>query len=251
MGKGRLQPLFSMDAKKANAIKSRAPFRPSRTLRSALRERGKSVGSITYFYSSKNGKDVLFSTELQFACGVLLEADERVKSYEMDTGLITRQLEELGYVGEMPDAVIARWGSRLQFLEIRRSKSAQSGGARFSREQKRLAADAVGADWDTFDDGRVEANVRIFHDWIHVAPVLDQTRLELDARWDFLSEKLRGACSRPTTLGDLKSLGLGSWDVVFSAIFRLVQRAVLSTDLDISPLSPATRVWLRGALHGK
>lgn len=240
-----------MDASQANAIKSRAPFRPSRALRSALRERGKSVGSITYFYSSKNSKDILFSTELEFACGVLLEADEGVKSYEVDAGLITRQLEELGYVGEMPDAVVARWGSRRQFLEIRRSKSAQPISARSSREQRRVAADAVGADWDTFDDSCMEAKARIFHDWIHVAAVLDQTRLEVEARWDFLSKKLCLACSRPTTLGGLQSLGLESWDVVFAAVFRLVQQAVLSTDLDISPLSPATKIRLRGALHAK
>lgn len=240
-----------MDANQANTIKSRAPFRPSRALRSALRERGKAVGSITYFYSSKNGKDVLFSSELQFACGVLLEADEEVRSYEIDAVRIARQLEEFGYVGKMPDAVVTRWGSRLLFLEIRRSKSASSKSSGSSNAERRFEADAVGADWDTFDDSRVEAKARIFHDWIQVAPVLDQTRLEVDARLDFLREKLCLACSRPTTLGDLQSLGIGSWDVVFSAIFRLVQSAVFSTDLGTKPLSPATKIRMRGALHAQ
>jgi hypothetical protein len=240
-----------MDASAANAIKSRTPLRASRALRSALRERGRSVGSITYFYSSKSGRDILFSTEPQFACGVLLEADERVKGYEVDTGLIAKHLDDIGYVGRMPHAVVTRWSERLLFLDIVRFQRGGDQGSLLRAEDRRRTADAVGADWDYFDARRFQDRSRLFHDWVHIAPVLAQTRVQLEIGWEYLSKQVLHACKKPISLAHLRSLNIESWDLVFAAAFKLVQVAALSTDLEVNPLSPATKLRTRGTANAK
>lgn len=82
-----------------NALKNMNALKPSAALRSAMRARGRRTGSITYFYSSKNNRDLIFGTELEFSCGLLLEADERVKNYEIDSGLINYHLDKKAFLG--------------------------------------------------------------------------------------------------------------------------------------------------------
>ena len=228
-----------VDATHANAVKARNPLRASQALRAAIRKRGGQVGSITYFYSAKNNRDLVFSTEVAFACGVLLEADERVKGYELDDDQIKKQLAEQGFVGQIPSAIVTRWAERPLLLEVMADGRAISPS---SRETRQSHAALIEAEWGLFDKQSAEAKSRLLHDWIQISPILSQHITQVSAQWDFLSKQVCTACFKPKTLGELRAFCLAPWELVFTTIFRLSQLSILTTDLDALPLSASTVV---------
>lgn len=229
-----------MDAHQANTIKGHAPLRASNALRSALRKRGKSVGTITYFYSAKNDRDVVFSSDLEFAHGVLLEADETVKSYDVDPDRVIAFVEGAGYLGSKPDAIVKLWSGQTCYVEVKYLDEQGQGRAVLQAEIQKRAADSVNAGWRWFSEKDVHAKDRLLHDWLHIAPVLAQSRIEVKARWEYLGKWMLEATRAGTTLGDLQKCAEDPWELVFSATFRLVQLGKLRSDLEMRPLSAAT-----------
>jgi hypothetical protein len=211
-------------------------------LRAAIKARGGKVGSITFFYSAKNSRDIVFPNEVCFACGLLLEADELVKSYDFDPDRIQKQVSELGFEGDIPTAIVWRWNERPLLLLVRRNGTTVTLS---NKELARRSAELIGFDWMLFDEQSVEQQSRLIHDWIHIAPVLAQHGTEVSAEWSFLSEQVKARCTKPTTLGALRDLGIAEWPFVFTTIFRLTQLSVLTTDINLNPLSSATVVKVR------
>lgn len=229
-----------MDASQANIIKGHAPLRASRTLRSALRMRGKSVGSITYFYSAKNDRDIVFSSDLEFAHGVLLEADETVKSYDVDPDRVVAWIEGKGYLGSKPDAIVKLWSGRTRYVEVKYLEDQRHKRAALQAEIQKRAADSVNADWCWFSENGVYDKNRLLHDWLQIAPVLAQSRVEVKSRWEYLMKWVLEASIEETTLGNLKRCAKDPWELVFSTTFLLVQRGKLRSDLEMRPLSADT-----------
>ena len=238
-----------MDARQANAIKSRTPLSASRALRSALAKRGKSVGTITYFYSAKNDRDIVVSSDLEFAHVLLLEATESVKAYDTDADRVIAFIEREGYLGSKPDAIVALWSGRTRFVEVKYLADKNRERALLQAEVQKRAAEAVGAEWSWFSEDEVHANERLLHDWLHIAPVLSQSRIEVKARWKYLADWVLEATREKTTLDKLRIRAEDPWELVFSATFRLVQAARLCTDLDSRPLSPNTVLMRRTSQH--
>lgn len=238
-----------MDASQANTIKGHAPLRASKTLRSALRKRGKSVGSITYFYSAKNDRDIVFSSDLEFAHGVLLEADETVKNYDVDPDRVIAFIEGTGYLGSKPDAIVKLWSGRTRYVEVKYLEDQRRERAVLQAEIQKRAADSVNADWCWFSENDVKAKNRLLHDWLHIAPVLAQSRVEVKSRWEYLMKWVLEASHEETTLGNLKRCTKDPWELVFSTTLLLVQRGKLRSDLEMRPLSAETVIASRGVLY--
>lgn len=239
-----------MDARQANVIKSRAPLRPSRALRSALARRGRGVGTITYFFSAKNDRDIVLPSDLELAHALLLEADETVKAYDTNPDRVIAFIEREGYLGSKPDAVVTLWSGRSRYVEVKYLADQGREHAQLQAEIQRRAADAAGAEWSWFSDEHARARERLLHDWLHIAPVLAQTRLDVKARWEYLAGWVLAATCEPTTLGQLQRRAEDPWELVFTTIFRLVQMGRLRTDLESKPMSPATVVAPREQRHG-
>jgi hypothetical protein len=208
-----------------------------------MRSRGAKVGSISYFFSGKNDVDIVFPSEIVFACGLLLEADEGVRGYDVDPDRIRQKLHEVGYVGLLPQIIVWNWEKRPFLLNVKR----RSGDPEINSQQH--LANAIGCDFQIWDETIVHDNERVLHDWLHIAPVLAQTRHDVKAQYDFLGNLLHEACVKPITLGELRNARLGPWEIIFASIFRLVQKARLTTDLNINPLGPETSVRRRGTFH--
>lgn len=232
-----------MDASKANAIKSSNALTPSRALRGAIRARGGQAGSISYFYSGKNDIDFVFPSEIMHACGLLLEADEGVRAYEVDPDRISERLHQVRYVGPAPQFIVWHWESQPVLLDVKRSSEK-------SVEKNRLQlASAIGCGYQQWDDSVVNERERLFHDWQQIAPVLAQTRHEVKAQYDFLTDLLLEACAAPVSLDSLRKARLGPWELIFASVFFLAQKALITTDLNIRPLSPETSVRRRRKFH--
>jgi hypothetical protein len=238
-----------MDVGQANTIKGNAPLRASSTLRSALKKRGKSVGTISYFYSSKNDRDIVFSTDLEFVHGVLLEADETVKDYDVDPDRVISFVEGEGFLGSKPDAIVNLWSGRTRYVEVKYLKDQGHGRSVLQAETQKRAAAVVHADWCWFSEKDADAKDRLLHDWLHIAPVIAQTRFEVKARWKHLGHWVLQASREETTLQELKKTSQDPWELVFPTIFRLVQLGLLRSDLETRPLSSATIIAPRQVHH--
>ena len=228
-----------MDASKANSIKAKRGLSPSRALRKAMRDRGAKVGSITYFYSGKNDIDIVFPNEILYASGLLLEADERVRGYEADPDRIRETLHVAGFAGSVPQLIVRLWEQRPLLLKV--TYLARD----VEKDAQQQLANAIGCDYQVWDINYVQTHERLLHDWLQIAPVLAQSHLAIKTQYDFLHKLLLEACAETATLAEIKKSNLAPWDVVFATIFFLAQRALLTTDLHIHPLSAETSVRRR------
>jgi hypothetical protein len=242
--------MYAMDAQRANLIKGRNPLRASNALRSALAKRAKSPGTITYFFSSKNNQDILLSTDLEFAHALLCEADENVKSYESDTDRVIAFVENEGYIGSKPDAIVKFWSGQVEYRKVMYLGGQGQEHALLQAEVQKRAAETVGAGWAWFSEKDVVANERLFHDWLHIAPVLAQSRIDVKARWEFLAKWVLEESREGTNLGNLHRRAQDPWELVFSATFRLIQLGRLSSDLQTKPLSSLTAITPRVVRNG-
>ncbi|MBS3018380.1 hypothetical protein DJFAAGMI_01112 [Comamonas sp. PE63] len=181
-------------------LKHSAALKPSAALRSAIRARGRRTGSITYFYSPKNNRDLIFSTELEFCCGLLLEADEQVKNYEVDSELINYHLNSIAYLGDKPNFIIYfHDGSTI----YRKTEYLVESKNNIKEEKNKFFADAAGISWDYFTEHQARSNLRIIHDWILISAVLSQTRLSVKSKWNNLSREVVSNIGDGITLGGL------------------------------------------------
>lgn len=240
-----------MDASTAKAIKGRAPLRASQQLRAALKKRGKGVGSITYFHSAKNDRDIVLSSDLEFAHALFLEADETVRSYDVDPDRVSAYVKGRGYVGSRPDTLITRHTGRLCMVEVKYEQDKTIERVLIQADVQARAAAQLDADWAWFTDKDARHYERLINDWLHISPVLHQTRWDVAAIWEQLShEVVDQVCCGPLTLAALRDRHKDSWSLVFSTAWRLVQRGLLASDLLNRPLGPGTTLTLvRG--HGK
>lgn len=226
--------------------KSAPSLKPSTVLRASLRARGKRPGSITYFYSSKNSRDLVFSTDIEFCCGLLLEGDERVKFYEIESTFIDNHIASSAYLGRKPTFIMFNHDGSVGYREV---ISSENKVASISHDDH-IFSDAAGVEWDIFSHHQISANLRFIHDWLLISPILAQTRYSIAAKWGGLSTTVISKIGERTTLNDLKRVCAEPWDEVFSVAFRLVQLGVAASDLATHPLSPKTELTIREFCHG-
>lgn len=234
-----------MDASKANRSKNTEHFKPSKALRAALRTRGKHPGTVTYFYSAKNDRDVVVPSDLQFALGVLLEADESVRNWDSDPDRVVAFIEHEGHVGSIPDAIITRWSGQVEFIEAKYTSGRSTAHARFQEKAQAEVAALVGATWSSFSEVDVAARQALLFDWLHIIPILKSTRAAVKARYEWLASSVIKSAKNGVTLEELRRTSSESWEISFATTFRLVQQGILHTDLDARPLSPRTLVTVR------
>lgn len=241
-----------MDAEKALRAKNRDPLRGSKALRKAIRKRGKAPGSIGFFYSAKNEIDVVATSDLELARGLLLEADESVRSWDSDPDRVMALVENEGYIGTKPDVIITYWSGAVHYQEVKYTDQQGEVRAVMQAETQQRAAELVGATWSWFSEKDVEAKLRLLHDWILIAPILHETTDAVKSRWEWLRKLVSSTISSPTTLGALRERAADApWALVFSATFRLVHKGYLRTNLADQPLSPDTVIARRSVRSGK
>lgn len=226
-----------MYASNGNALKNTNALKPSAALRSAIRARGRRTGSITYFYSPKNNKDLIFSNELEFCCGLLLEADERVKTYEVDSGLIDYHLDNAVFLGDKPNFIIIHHDGSILY---RKTKYMEIMSLNLEEDKNKFYADAAGVSWDYFTENQARSNIRLIHDWLLISTVLAQTRYSVKAKWGSLSRDVITTIGNGADLEHLQKMCYQPWDEIFSTVFKLVQLGIISSDLETLPLSPKT-----------
>lgn len=230
-----------MDASAAKVIKGRAPLKASQELRAAIRSRGKAAGSIGFFYSAKNDREIVVPSDLQLAHVLHLEADESVRSFDIDVPRVYGFIQDQGYKGSKPDASVVFHSGRTCLVEVKYAADVSETRAVIQAEVQRQAALAIGADWAWYTDEDATRSARLINDWLHIAPVLSQTRWDVAAVWHPLTAEILGQIGKESiTLGELEECHRPSWALTFSAAWRLVQKGVLASDLAKNPLSPDT-----------
>lgn len=235
-----------MDASTANTIKGRAPLRASQTLRAAIRKRKGKVGSISYLYSPKTDKDIVVVSDLELAHVLHLEADSNVKAFDIDVERVVAYLDADGYQGTRPDARVEMRNRRVELVEVKYTKDLE-GDLRTELQvaaQQRYASE-VGAHWRSYTENDFYAEERLIHDWLHIIVVLGQTR---DQVLPSLEADILAVVTSKTsqTLRQICNKNVGPWDLAFSAIFRLIQRGKLTSNLKEKPLGWNTLVvpWM-------
>lgn len=231
-----------MDATTANIIKGRAPLRASQILRAAIRARKGKAGTISYLYSPKTDKDIVVVSDLELAHVLHLEADSNVKSFDIDVDRVVAYLDADGYQGTRPDARVELRNRRVELVEVKYTKDLD-GDLRTELQvaAQRRYASQIGAHWRTYTEKDFRAEERLIHDWLHIIVVLGETR---DRVLPSLEANILGLVTDKTsqTLQQLCKKELGPWDRAFSAIFRLVQRGKLTSNLNEKPLGWNTLV---------
>lgn len=231
-----------MDADRINVITGRAPLRASSAVRSALAQRGKGVGSISYFYSPKNERDFVVSSDLEFYHFLHLEGSDEVQSYDLDPDRVSVYLVGRGYVESKPDAVVHLFNGTQRIVEVKYQHDLEH-DIRTSLQiavQQRAAAKA-GMEWRSYTDHMVVDEEPYLHDWLSIVTVLTATA-------PYLSERLERRVLQvfeshePPTLVQLRDLALDQWSLVFATAFRLCQKRLLKHDLRDHRLSPKTRI---------
>lgn len=242
-----------MDVSTANVIKGRAPLRATQALRAAMRKRGKGAGTLTFFHSPKNDRDFLLPTDLEYMHALLLEANESVASYDADPDRIVALVQGEGHVGSKPDAIVTRHNGQVKYVEVKYKADMTQERAALQAAAQSQAAAKVGASWEWFTEEDAERNERLVHDWLHIVAVLGQMRWELAVAWPDVSKQIRQHLiqSGPATLGELREHGFDTWQIAFSATFRLIQLGALRSNLSDEPLSPDTVIGTREARHGQ
>lgn len=213
--------------------------------------RASHTGTISCLYSAKNDEDLVVATDVEFAHALSMEADERVASYEIEPGRVVAYTQEHEYSGSVPDAIKKSRTGEVTFIEVKYLESTTSAHAGLQADIQRAAAEKVGARWCWFTEHDAAEQERLIHDWLAISVVLKATRSELQSVWDSLSSDVMGAVQSggEITLETIKTLGLDSWSLVFSTVFRLVALGRLHSDLAATPLSPQTRISMEAA-HG-
>lgn len=239
-----------MDASAVKMIKGKSPLKASQKLREALQQRGHTPGSITFFYSAKNDRDIVVPSDIQFTHVLDLESDETVRAYDIDPARVYGHIQGQGYKGSKPDAHVTKHSGRTCLVEVKYRVEINTPRAVIQADIQKQAAAAIGADWTWYTDDDVTRHARVINDWLHIAPVLYQMRWDLASVWEPLTtDIIEQVRDEPATLGALESRHREQWALAFSAIWRLVQRGVLASDLALQPLSPATTLtWVQG--HG-
>jgi len=235
-----------MDVSTVNEIRGRAPLRGNQALRAALRNRGDHDGTISFLYSPKTNLDLIVTSDMEFCHLLHLEANPDVEWFDLDTERIVTYLDHAGYIGSKPDARVRRRNGQEELVEVKYEEDLANDlrtHLQISAQQKK--ASEIGLGWRCYTEVDAGAEDRLLHDWLHIIVVLGQTR-------DFVTSSLETHLYEsllhrgPRELEFLQNANDKPWDLVFSAIFRLVQRGLLLTDLDTHPLSWRTVVQARG-----
>lgn len=100
---------------------------------------------------------------------VRLEGDEEVESYDLDPQRIVAFLDEEGYVGSKPDAIVRYRSGRVGLVEVKYAKDLEDDvRAQFQIAAQKKAADAVHTSWYTFGEEDVHPNERWLQDWLDI-----------------------------------------------------------------------------------
>jgi hypothetical protein len=235
-----------MDVSTVNEIRGRAPLRGNQALRAALRDRGDHDGTISFLYSPKTNLDLIVTSDLEFLHLLHLEGDPDVEWFDLDTDRIVTYLDHVGYIGSKPDARVRLRSGQEELVEVKYKDDLENDlrtHLQISAQQKK--ASEIGLSWSSYTEVDAAAEDRLLHDWLHIIVVLGQTRDYVHASLENLLYDTSGRCG-PRELKFFESVNKKPWDLVFSAIFRLVQRGLLLTDLDKQPLSWRTVIQARG-----
>jgi hypothetical protein len=229
-----------MDADRVNVIKGRAPLRASSKIRSALAQRGRGVGSISYVYSPKNNRDFVVSSDLELLHFLHLESSCDVRSYDLDPERVHAFLAGRDYVESKPDAVVTLFSDRLRIVEVKYQKDLDNDiRAAVQVAAQMQAAERIGAEWMAYTDDLAQSEECVLHDWLSIVGVLTSTA-------PYQSQRLEGQLMKvfdtrdQISLVETNALRLGEWSLVFSAIFRLCQKGQLKEDLRVNRLCPDT-----------
>lgn len=229
-----------MDADRVNGIKGRAPLRASRVVRSALAQRGRGVGSISYVYSPKNGRNFVLSSDLELCHFLHLEGACDVKSYDLDPDRVGSYLAGHGYVESKPDAVSQLFSGRQRITEVKYRHDLENDlrtAVQIATQKK--AAATIGAEWTAYTDTIALDEEEYLHDWLQIVVTITQVTPELTPvlEANVLTEFNK---NDSLSLGDLYAMDMDEWALVFSTVFRLCQMGRLADDLRMKPLSWAT-----------
>lgn len=220
-----------MDAAKVKQIKGRTPLRASSAIRSAQRKRGKSPGSMSFVYCPKIERDFVFASDLEFMHGLHLEAAENIASYEPDPDRIIANLGEDGYVGSKPDAITTTRKGQKCMVEVKYTDDLERDlRAELQVQAQRQKAAELGMDWRSYTDKDALAEKRLLNDWLQIVVLLGFSRGKV-------SKSLRHQVlehvhsENPMSLASIKDADIDDWLLVFSAVFQLIQKGQLSSDL--------------------
>lgn len=232
-----------MDVSKVKTIKGRTPLRASSAIRSAERSRGKSPGSLNFVYCPKIDRDFVFPSDLEFLHALHLEADEGIASYEPDPERIIQRLGEDGVVGSKPDAICTTRNGQQCMVEVKYQKDLELDlRAKMQVQAQCQAAADLGWDWRSYTDHDALAEQRLLNDWLQIIVLLGFSRGRVSRA---LQQQVLECLQKQGRLNlmTIQEAGIDDWLLVFSAIFQLIQKGRLASDLRDQPLGPLTLIW--------
>lgn len=231
-----------MDLSNITGHLGRAPLRASQQLREAIRSRGHEPGNITFFYSPKTDRQIVVPSDIQLCCLLKLEARADVASFDSDPDRLVTYLEKEGYVGTIPDAIARTRAGQKEMIEAKTGVDLKKDlRTQIQTEAQRQLALKHGMQWSVYTEEQALSDMRLLQDWLQITVVL------ADHRHTLIGETVKRTYEYvwevgTQTLGFHRHQSRDRWGDQFSAIFRLVQRGQLASDLDEQPLSQSTLI---------
>ncbi|MDP3607394.1 MAG: hypothetical protein Q8R59_16815 [Polaromonas sp.] len=146
------------------------------------------------------------------------------------------------YVGTIPDAIARTRAGQKEMIEAKTGVDLKKDlRTQLQTDAQRQLALKHGMQWSAYTEEHALSDMRLLQDWLLITGVLADTRHTLVS--ETVKRIYEGVCEVGTqTLDFHRHQSRDRWSDHFSAIFRLVQRGQLASDLDEQPLSQSTLI---------
>lgn len=229
-----------------NQIPSQKSFRSHRQkIIDAKLNRGKDVNNIWSFYSTKNRKDLVPISDVDYCNCAWLEGDPTVKSYEIETDLFLADTDE-SHGATYPDAIVnfKNDNKNRQWREVKAAEDSSKSDDRDIRQkriQERITTE-LGIDYLRVTPSLMKKHWKFIQNWRRAIPFLSTARdLDLSKYGNEIHTLIDAR--RSITLGEcMQQYSREMQSMAIAGILYCAQNGLIKTDLDVRHLCKATRL---------
>jgi hypothetical protein len=224
-------------------------FGPGRSrLRQAEGARGHRLFNLWYQYSSRLRRDVVLKSDVEFAHFCWVEGDPNVRRYELEPA---PAIVAVGTESQRTqfDALVELRRGPPQLREIKTSETGLTPRELAQREAQEQAAVAAGFEYVRITQADLAKHRQLIRNWRCALAYLAACReLVLETHCAELLE-IAGRTRQCALEPMLQHTNPDLRPVYLAALFRCLQEARLSSDLDVNPLCAASLLWVPGGSH--
>lgn len=216
-------------------------------LTSAFGQRNHNHSSLWYVYSPRDDKDWVLKSDLEWDHFVLAEADCSIRSVDYSPSAVHVRLDDGTHYSTILDAIVTYHDGSVEWREVKPAEETRPEHlARNMRQQEAqiIAAKRANVGYTRWTEREIRQNTQLLSNWRRVIAWLSAAReYPLGA---YQAEVLDLLQDRgPLTLSEVEDhWGEPRFPLAAAAIFTLLQRGLCTSDLDVTPLSRLTSVYL-------